>query len=950
MACSTSPMSLGTKLQAYRKKLKRMWLGGSAAPRRMEPKGVLRIGHHSLIASPFETHKKGKDTNTHLYWQKDNFPVFEMQGGDCVQRDEDTLKTEEILRIPAQDLLQRMGSSTAGLTSAEAKRRQEVYGLNEIGEKKKRSTLTKLAGLFKNPLVLILIGAGTVSGVLGDLATATIIYILVLLSTGLMFYQENRAEQAAEKLKEKVATTACVLRDGSYEELRLPEVVPGDVVTLAGGDMIPADARLLEAKDFFVDQSTLTGESFPVEKTPAVLPGEGIPSLPEWNNILFLGTSVVSGSATALVTRTGGSTEFGKIAKSLVKGTPETEFEKGLRRFGNLIMQVTFVLVTFVFLVLVLFKPVVAGTFQSHLLESLLFAVALSVGLTPELLPLILTVNLSRGAQKMSSKGVIVKKLSAIQNFGNMDIFCTDKTGTLTENKVSLMLHTNADGDDDDRTLLFSYLNSKFQTGLPSPLDEAILGYKQLDISEFKKMDEVPFDFIRRRVSVVVDHGGERFFITKGAPEEVAKVCTYFEHLNQVHDMTAEMQGKIEEKFLELSSEGFRVLSIAYKKLHEVQASYSVKDESDMVFLGFVAFIDPPKEGAKESIQLLSKSNVELKILTGDNELVTRYVCQQLEFEIKSVVLGRDIFDMNDEALSRAVEEANVFARVNPAQKNRIISALRANRHVVGFMGDGINDAPSMRVADVSISVNNAVDVAKETADIILLHKDLKVLDDGVIEGRRTFGNTMKYVLMAISSNFGTMFSAAGASLFLPYLPMLPVQILLNNFMYDLSELTITTDNVDKEYVERPKKLDAPFIRRFMLAFGPVSSIFDYLTFVVLLFVFNAFALDKASLFQTAWFVESLVTQTLVVFAIRTRKVPFWRSLPSRPLFWSGIGMAAVGIVVPYTVLGSLFGFIPLPPTFYVFLAAFVAGYLSLVELMKRLFYGREGHRLEHYA
>jgi Mg2+-importing ATPase len=854
--------------------------------------------------------------------------------------EEISLSQGEILRLPMESLFEKLGSSPSGLTSSEAARRLQVYGANEVEKKKKSATIVKFFRQFKNPLVLILMVAGAIAGFSGDVPTATIVYVMVFLSTGLMFYQENKAEQTAEKLKEKVATTATVLRDGVKQEVHLHDLVPGDVILLYGGDMISADARVINAKDLFVDQSALTGESFPVEKTPAVPKGDEIPSLSDWSNILFLGTSVVSGTASAIITTTGSSTEFGKIVKSIIKVAPETEFEKGLRRFGNLIMQVTFVLVIFVFLILALFRR--------DILESLLFAVALSVGLTPELLPMILTVNLSRGALRMSKKGVIIKKLSAIQNFGNMDVLCTDKTGTLTENKVSLMLHIDADGNENEKVLLFSYLNSSFQTGLPSPLDEAILAYRNIDVKEFEKIDEVPFDFTRKRVSVIMDRSGERFFITKGAPEEVGKVCTYYEENQLPLDLTPEVLGKIEQKFLDLSSEGFRVLSVAYKKVKEAKQTYSVKDESDMTFLGFVAFIDPPKESTKESLEMMRKSHVELKILTGDNERVTKYVCDQLGFEIKGIVLGRDIFEMNDVDLARVVEEANVFARVNPAQKNRIMNALKANKHVVGFIGDGINDAPSMKVADVSISVNNAVDVAKESADIILLEKDLTVLDQGILEGRKTFGNTMKYVLMAISSNFGNMFSAAGASLFLNFLPMLPVQILLNNFMYDMSELTITTDNVDTEYIEKPKRLDAPFIRSFMLAFGPVSSIFDFLTFFVMLYVFNAW--NFPALFQTAWFVESLATQTFVVFLIRTRKVPFWRSLPSRPLVLSSLAIIGIAIIIPYTLLGKIFAFILLPPLFYVFLVIFIVAYLILVEFMLRFFYGRQGHRLESYA
>ena len=528
------------------------------------------------------------------------------------------LSQGEILHLPIQSLFEKLDSSQNGLTNEEVAKRLATYGPNEVDKKKKTAAVTKFILQFKNPLVLILMGAGAVAGFSGDVGTATIIYIMVFLSTGLMFYQENKAEQTAEKLKEKVATTATALRDGVKQEVHLHDLVPGDIILLYGGDMIPSDARVISAKDLFVDQSALTGESFPVEKTAEIPKGEDIPSLSDWTNILFLGTSVVSGTAMALVTATGGYTEFGKIVKSIVKATPETEFEKGLRRFGYLIMQVTFALVAFVFFILYVFK----GNF----LESVLFAVALAVGLTPELLPMILTVNLSNGAMKMSKKGVIVKRLSAIQNFGNMNVLCTDKTGTLTENKVSLMLHIDADGIENEKVLLYSFLNSSFQTGLPSPLDEAIIAFRKIDAKDYEKIDEVPFDFVRKRVSVIMDQGGERFFITKGAPEEVSKVCSFYEENQLTLDMTPEIQGKIEQKFLELSSEGFRVLSIAYKKLKEAKQTYSVKDESDMVFLGFVAFIDPPKESTKESLRLLKKSGVELKILTGDNELVTKYV------------------------------------------------------------------------------------------------------------------------------------------------------------------------------------------------------------------------------------------------------------------------------------------------------------------------------------
>ena len=819
----------------------------------------------------------------------------------------------------------------------------KIYGFNEVAKKKRTTAVVKFLSSFKNPLMLILLFAGILTGVLGDWVEATIILIIVTLGVVLMFFQESKAEMAADALKERVATTATTIRDNVKKEIKLSEIVPGDIVNLSAGDIIPADARLVAAKDFFVDQSALTGESFPIEKSPTDLSAQQACSINEWTNYLFMGTSVVSGSATAVVIRTGSLTDYGKIVKKLVEKRPETEFERGLRRFGYLIMQVTFLLVVFVLFV--------KAYTTKDVLTALLFAVSLAVGLTPELLPVILSVNLSKGALAMSKQGVIVKDLASIQNFGNMDVLCTDKTGTLTENKVKLMLHVDLEEKDDAKVLLYSYLNSYHETGLKNPLDKAILEHEEVPSEGYEKIDEVPFDFVRRRVSVVVDKERERFFITKGAPEEIFKVCTYYELSEKIYDLGAETERKIEQKYYDLSAEGYRVLAVAYKKVKEERTTYSINNESDMVFLGFVAFLDPPKETAKESIELFKKNNIELKILTGDNELVTRKVCEQLGFEIRGVVLGVDIAKMNDDALARVVETANIFSRVTPSQKDRIISALKSNGHVVGFLGDGINDAPSMRVADVSISVENAVDVAKESADIILLHKDLTVLEAGVLEGRKTFGNTVKYVLMGISSNFGNMFSAAGASLFIGSVtnfqyPMLPVQILLNNLLYDISELAIPTDNVDQEYIEKPKRLDVSYIRNFMIYFGPISSLFDFLTFFLMLYLFNAW--NNGPLFQTAWFVESLCTQTLVIFAIRTRKSPFFKSKPSMTLLFSSLAVISIAILLPFLpFLNRALGFIPLPLEFFLFLAAFVTVYFTMVESLKRVFYKRYAQRLE---
>jgi Mg2+-importing ATPase len=848
-----------------------------------------------------------------------------------------SMSAEEILCLPIDDIIGKLHGSRSGLTSDQAEEFLKIYGYNEVARKERRTAVIKFLLSFKNPLILILLFAGIVSGLVGELPNATIILTIIMMSVILMFLQESKAEKAADELKEKVATTATVLRDDIKKEIKLSEVVPGDITVLSAGDVVPADARLISAKDFFIDQSSLTGESFPVEKTPTALTIEQACTVTEWDNYLFMGTSVVSGSATAVVVKTGSFTDYGKIVKKIVERRPETEFERGLRRFGYMIMQVTFLLVIFVFFI--------NSLYLRDVLESLLFSVALAVGLTPELLPLILSINLSKGALGMSKKGVIVKELASIQNFGNMDVLCTDKTGTLTENRVTLMLHVDMEGKDSDKVLRYSFLNSHYQTGLKSPLDEAILTHTEVDVTGYEKIDEVPFDFTRRRVSVVAEYKRQRFFITKGAPEEIIKACSFYELSEKIYDLASETQRRIEQKYFDLSAEGYRVLGIAYKKVKEEKTVYSINDESDMVFLGLVAFMDPPKETAKESLELFKKNGIELKILTGDNELVTRKVCDQLGFEIKGVVLGNDIARMNDDALARVVEEANIFTRVNPSQKDRVINALKSNGHVVGFLGDGINDAPSMRVADVSISVENAVDVAKESADIILLHKDLRVLEEGVLEGRKTFGNTMKYIMMGVSSNFGNMFSAAGASLFLTFLPMLPTQILLNNLLYDLSELAIPTDNVDAEYIQKPKRLDISYVRNFMIYFGPISSIFDFLTFFMMLYIFDAW--NKPGLFQTAWFIESLCTQTLVIFAIRTRRSPFFKSFPSKPLLVSSLTVVGFAILLPFTPVGVLFGFVTPPIGLFLFLAAFVVAYLTMVEALKRLFFKRYAYRLE---
>jgi Mg2+-importing ATPase len=835
--------------------------------------------------------------------------------------------------VPEEELFSLLGSSPGGLTSGEADARIARYGHNDISRLRKPPVILQYLGHFKNLLVIILLIAAAISLFVGEITNAAIIIVIVLASVTLNFFQEYKAGNAADLLRQKIISKAVVLRDGVQTELPVTGLVPGDIVFLVAEDIIPADARVLDERDFFVNQSALTGEPFPVGKNA----GEEDRKTPlaEASNYLFLGTSVVSGTATALVTRTGMATEFGHVAKTLVERPPETEFERGLRQFSYLMSKIIFFLVIFVFFINALFRHGV--------LESLLFAVALAVGMTPELLPMILSLNLSKGSVAMAKKGAIVKHPESIQNFGSMDILCTDKTGTLTENRIALVRHLDTEGNDSESVLLYSYINSYFDAGLKSPLDEAILRFRHLDIESYRKIDEIPFDFQRKRISVIVSRTTDRLLVAKGAPEEVLRVCTHRERGGVVEPLTAAARESINAIYEAQSEQGFRTLAVCYRTVPPDQAQFSPSDENGMVLAGLVTFIDPPKGSTRDSVQLLARSGIGLKILTGDNEKVTRKTCELIGLEVRGVLNGADIEHMDDGTLSRVVEDVTIFARMTPVQKNRILIALKHNGHVVGFMGDGINDAPSIREADVGISVENAVDIARESADIILLKNDLRILNDGVLEGRRTFGNTMKYILMGTSSNFGNMFSVAGASLFLKFLPMLPIQILLNNLLYDISESTIPTDNVDASYTTTPKKWDIGFIKRFILFFGPISSLFDLLTFAILLFIFSA----DAALFQTAWFMESICTQALVIFVIRTRVVPFWESRPSRLLALSTIVVVGVACILPFTVVGGLFGFVPPPLSFFAVLAGLVIGYIIMVELVKYWFYRRYASFIE---
>ena len=817
-------------------------------------------------------------------------------------------------------------AALSGLTQQEAEKRLETYGPNVVVGSRTRSRISMVLSYFKSPLVIILVLAGSISGLTGDIVDASMIYLIVSMSVVLSFYQESKAENAVAALSARIHTTATVNRDGHKVELSVSEIVPGDVVYLSAGDMVPADGTVVSVKDLFVDQAALTGESFPVEKGAA--PDNVAKEELDRRDLAFMGTSVVSGTATMMVTKTGSATAYGKIAKELEGREPDTEFDRGLRRFGYLIMRVTVLLVVFVFFINALFKR--------DILTSLEFSVALAVGLTPELLPMIVTINLAKGAMDMAAKGVIVRKLSSIQNFGSMDTLCTDKTGTLTQNVVDLTSHLGVNGKEDDSILLMAQLNSSFQFGVRTPLDDAILKHQPLDLTKYTRVDEIPFDSVRRRASVIVSDGSRTLLVSKGATLEMLSACSLYQDDSQQLPLTDEIRNNIRAEYEEMSKEGRRILAVATRQV-EKSSSYTVKDETGMVFVGMITFTDPPKQTATVSLRMLKDSGIVLKILTGDNEFVARHLCETLNIKVDGVVTGDELVQISDSALQRIVEETNIFARVTPDQKNRIMIALHKNGHVVGFLGDGINDAASIRSADVGISVDNAVDVAKAAADIILLQNDLTVLAQGVQEGRKTMGNSMKYVMMGTSSNFGNMFSAAGASLFLPFLPMLPSQILLNNLLYDISELTIPTDNVDADYMEKPRRWDMHFVRQFMVFFGPVSSIFDYLTFGVMLFVFHA----PPPLFQTAWFLESISTQSLVIFVIRTRHTPFWKSHASKPLIFSTLATVTVPMLLPFTPIGGLLGLVIPPPTFYLVLAVFIIVYLALVELLKNFFYRR---------
>lgn len=820
--------------------------------------------------------------------------------------------------------------TAAGLTSEEAQRRFTQFGPNDPTPAAQFSALRHIGLQLSNPLTIILIVASVIALYLGQRVDAIIIVVVVTLGIAVNFFQTFRSEQAVHRLRERVAPTATVFRDGKWSELPRRQVVPGDVVRLTSGDLVPADALILTARDFFVQQSAMTGESLPVEK-------EAHPDDPAQHrnpsalNMIFLGTSVVSGKATAQIFATGAKTAFGDIAAKLAERPEETEFERGLRRFSSLILRVI--------VFMVLFILAMSLALKHNAFQSLLFAVALAVGLTPEFLPMITSVILATGAIRMSRDKVIVKHLAAIQNFGSIDIFCSDKTGTLTAGKMTLETVVDPAGASSEWARTLGFLNAKFNTGIRSPLDVTILERACTEAEGYSIVDEIPFDFDRRRVSVIVEKIGanppERLLISKGAPEGMLPLCDHQQCGMTSSPLDEAAHHSAKGTYEDLSRAGYRVLAVGFARV-PVQPKYTKDDEKGLVLAGYLAFSDPVLADSVAALAALKRDGVEVKILTGDNELVAKHVCEQVGLDSARIVLGEEVAQTSDSAIGVVAEKTTVFARVSPSQKHRIILALRARGRVVGYMGDGINDAPSLHSADVGISVPSAVDVARDAADIILVEPGLAVLHRGILEGRKASGNAMKYLLMATSSNFGNMLSMAAASVFLPFLPMLPTQVLLNNFMYDLSQVTIPTDNVDDDYVRSPQRWDMKLVRDFMLFIGPISSIFDFLTFYVLLRVMHATEHE----FQTGWFVESLATQTLVLLVIRTMGNPF-KSRPSRPLLLTTLFIAALGVVLPFTPIAPAMGFTHPPGIYYVFLIAATLAYLGLVEIGKRLLVAR---------
>ena len=835
-----------------------------------------------------------------------------------------TIKIEQPWSMKPEEFLKQTGSSDQGLTQNEAEKRLLNYGKNVLISKAKTTPLQIFLNQFKNPILLILIFATMVSAFLHEWVDAAIILAIVLGSTVLSFYQEYSASSAAEKLKQRVQIKSKVMRDGKPIDIPAEDIVPGDIVQLSAGSLIPADGVILSSQDFYVNQSAMTGETYPVEKSPGVV--AAIAGMTERSNFTFMGTNVRSGSATILIVETGSATSYGQIASRLNIRPPETDFERGLTRFGNLLTTTMLILVLFILGFNIIYaKPVI---------DSLLFAIALAVGLSPQLLPAIVTITLSKGSQIMAQNGVIVRRLNSIENLGSMNVFCTDKTGTLTQGIVHLDGAKDINGNDSDEVFKYAYINSINETGLSNPLDDAVIATKKIDIGDYKKIDEIPFDFVRKRLSIIVtNEEGKNLMIMKGAVDKVLETCSNIHDQAQELPLSIEYQNILAKRFSDWSGQGFRVLGVATRWLPE-QNDYTREDEHNLTFQGFLLFFDPPKEDVSTTIQELADKGVELKIITGDNKLVTLHLAQAINLTVKGVLDGDEIEKMPDEALWSAAPKTNLFVGVDPNQKERIILALRKRGFVVGYMGDGINDAPALHAADVGISVDTAVDVAKEAADFVLLKTDLSILNKGVIYGRNTFANTIKYIFITTSASFGNCLSMAGASLFLPFLPLLPMQILLTNFLTDIPSMNIGADRVDEDMVKQPTHWNIQFIRNFMILFGLISSVFDFLTFGILIFVLHSGEIQ----FHTGWFLESVLTELFVLLIMRTRK-RFYQSIPAKSLLISTAIITVITISLPFIPFNFLLGFMPLPLPIILLMVSITFAYVVVSELAKKYFY-----------
>ena len=851
----------------------------------------------------------------------------------------------EMGALPPEAVIARLGTTDKGFSSAQVEERLARFGPNEVEHARRVGFFGEILQRSKNPLVIQLLVIALVSLGMGDVRAASVVAAMVVLSVALGYVQERRSNDAVEKLLSMIKATCTVVRGGREIELPLRDLVPGDIAVLAVGDIIPADIRLIAAKDFYVSQAALTGESMPIEKSAAPVETAGKNAI-DLANTCFQGSNVLSGTARAVAVNTGARTYFGAISARLAGQRVLTSFDRGIESFTWLMIRFMVVMVSVVF--------VIVGLTKHDWAEALLFGLSVAVGLTPEMLPMIVTVNLSKGAISMSRKQVIVKRLNSIQNFGAMDVLCTDKTGTLTQDRVVLERYVDVTNRLSEDVLRYAYMNSYYQTGLRNLLDRAILAHSDLDVERCaRKVDEIPFDFQRRRMSVVIDYEGDHVLICKGAVEEIFQVCSRYQVDEEINPLIDMLKQDLLEEYEALSRDGYRVVAIAYREFPRTKEIFSAADESDLVLLGYLAFFDPPKETATAALEALRKSGVATKILTGDNALVTQKVCRDVGLAIEQLVTGDRLRGLSDAQLTDLTRKANVFARLTPSQKEDIIRALQRGGHVVGFMGDGINDAPAMKTADVGISVDTAVDVAKESADIILLEKSLLVLEDGILEGRRVFGNITKYIKMGASSNFGNMFSVVGGSYFLPFLPMAPIQVLVNNLLYDFSQVGIPTDRIDDEYLQKPRKWNIASIKKFMIWIGPMSSIFDYTTFFLMLYFFGCIAFRTTSdpslkthyesLFHTGWFVESLLTQTLIVHIIRTNRVPFFQSRASWPLTLTTLIVIGVACALPYSPLAGYLGLVPLPVAFWPWMLLTVIAYSFLTHFVKTRFIRRYG-------